>query len=231
MTDLFDELAREAADVSSAPTDDQMAKLREKCVELVDADAEVSRLESELESAKERRTALAHKELPDIFGELGVDQFGLPDAGEHGVDLSLSPYYKASIPADWPDDQKAAAFDHLETIGGGDLVRTEVKFTLGRGQVELARTIVAMLRTLGSAMQAEGVGDIPAPSISMGVPWSSLTSFVKERTIYESRDEFASALLEAAQAGESPPEPTMDLGVLNATVGQVVKIKPRKEKK
>lgn len=231
MTDLFDELAREAADVSLAPTDDQMSKLREKCVELVEADADVDRLERELESAKERRNALAHKELPDIFSDLGVDQFGLPDAGVCGVDLTLSPYYKASIPADWPDEQKAAAFDHLEKIGGGDLVRTEVKFTLGRGQIDLAKTIVAMVRTIGKAMELEGVGDIPAPSISMGVPWNSLTSFVKERTQYESSDQFVSALLEAAESGEPPPEPTMDIGVLNATVGQVVKIKPRKEKK
>lgn len=227
---IFDELAREAADVSSAPSDEQIAKLRVKALELVSAEEEVSRLERDLEAAKQRKNALAHKELPEIFNDLGVDNFGLADAGEFGVDLQLSPYYKASIQADWDEDKKERAFDHLEEIGGGDLVKTEVKFVLGRGQIELARTIVACIRTLAEAMEAEGCGDIPQASISKGVPWNSLTSFVKERTALEQTPDFLVLLEQAAEADEPPP-PTMNLEVLNATVGQVVKIKARKAKK
>lgn len=228
MTSVFDKYAAEAADLTAAPTDAQMAQVRQKCLELVAADQDVDRLEQELDAAKQKKNALQHKELPDLFGQLGIDKFGLPDAGEFGVDVELSPYYKASILAEWPDDQKDVAFNHLERIGGGDIIRTEVKFVLGRGAMDLARTLVAMIRLFGEKMQLEGVSDVPMPSISQGVPWNSLTSFVKERHAYESSDEFARLLQEAP---EDDPPPTMNLAVLNATVGSITKIKPRKEKK
>lgn len=227
---VFDKYAAAAADLTAAPTDDQIAKVREKCLELVEADQDVDRLEKELEVAKQKKNVLQHKELPDLFGQLGIDKFGLPDAGEFGVDVELSPYYKASILAEWPDDQKEIAFDHLEKIGGGDIIKTEVKFVLGRGALDLARTLVAMIKLFGERMQLEGVSDIPMPSISQGVPWNSLTSFVKERHAFESSDAFALELANADANGAEPP-PMMNLAVLNATVGSITKIKPRKEKK
>lgn len=227
---LFDELAEDAEkiELGAVPTDQQMTALRDKCRELVDADAAVRKLEADLEAAKKKHLALAHKELPELFGKFHIDNFGIPDAGEFGVDLKLTPYFKANILSEWPEDQKEAAFDHLEALGGGDIVKTEVKFTLGRGQTELARTIVAMIRTLGEAMEVEGVRDIPSPSVSMGVPWNSLTSFVKERHTYEGSDVFRSLVEQAEENGDEPPI-SMDLTILNATVGEVVKIKERKK--
>lgn len=221
---VFDDIASEAADLTSAPSDEAVARLREKCVELSVADRNVARLEKELEEAKEKKNVLAHKELPDLFNSMGVDTFGLPDAGEFGADLILSPYFKASIPADWPDDQKAGAFDHLEAIGGGDLIRTEVKFSLGRGESELARKISQIVAFFAEMVEV----DVPAASISQGVPWNSLTSFVKERHNYESGSAFAQILLDSAEA-EKPAPVQMNAVALNATIGQIVKIKERKK--
>lgn len=221
---IFDELAAEAADLSAAPTDEQMAKLREKCVEMSEADQEVARLERELEAAKEKKNSLAHKELPDLFTQMGIDRFGLPDVGEFGADVILSPYFKASIPADWPDDRKKVAFDHLEEIGGGDLIKVEVKFLLGRGESELARKIAD---TIAKWSEIKGY-DVPAPSIGQGVPWNSLTSFVKERHGYEKSESFGLAVIQCAEQGETPPV-QMNTEKLNATVGMVVKVKERKK--
>lgn len=223
MTDLFESLAQEAADLSSAPSDEQVARLRRKCEELVAQTQYVADLEKTLEEAKEKKNALAHKELPEIFDLLGVDQFGLPSAGEFGVDLTLSPYFKASIPADWEDEKKEAAFDHLEEIGGGDIIKTEVKFSLGRGETDKARAIAAFV-------EENFPDEAPTASITMGVPWNSLTSFVKERHNREGSPEFERSQQEKSVRGEKL-ETYMDLSVLNAVAGQVVKIKPRKEKK
>lgn len=223
MTDLFDSLAQEAADLSSAPSDEQVARLRRKCEELVAQTQYVADLEKTLEEAKEKKNALAHKELPEIFDLLGVDQFGLPSAGDFGVDLTLSPYFKASIPADWEDEKKEAAFDHLEEIGGGDIIKTEVKFSLGRGETDKARAIAAFV-------EENFPDEAPTASITMGVPWNSLTSFVKERYTREGSPEFERSQQEKSERGEQL-EKYMDLSVLNAVAGQVVKIKPRKEKK
>lgn len=221
---VFDELAAEAADLSAAPTDEQMAVLREKCVEMVEADKEVARLERELEEAKERKNYLAHKELPDIFGRMGLDKFGMPDVGDFGADVVLSPYFKASIPAEWPDDRKKEAFDHLEEIGGGDLVKVEVKFMLGKGETDLARRLdeAVALWAMWSKVS------VPQASISLGVPWNSLTSFVKERHLYEQSENFGLAVVRCAEQGEDPPA-QMDVTKLNATIGMVVKVKERKK--
>lgn len=219
---IFDDIASEAADLTSAPSDEAVAKLREKCVELSEVDRDVARLERELEKAKEKKNVLAHKELPDLFNSMGVDTFGLPQVGEFGADLTLSPYFKASIPADWPDEQKAGAFDHLEDIGGGDLIRTEVKFSLGRGESELARKIAQIVAFFAEMIEAA----VPAASISQGVPWNSLTSFVKERHNYESGPAFAQMLMDSAEA-DKPAPVQMNAAALNATIGQIVKIKER----
>lgn len=221
---IFDELAAEAADLTSAPTDEQMAKLRDKCVEMTEADAVVSRLEAELEAAKEKKNLLAHKELPDLFAQMGLDRFGLPDVGEFGADVILSPYYKASIPADWPENQKKVAFDHLEEIGGGDLIKVEVKFLLGKGESELARRIADLVESFA----AENEVSVPPAAISQGVPWNSLTSFVKERHGKEQGEEFLGRVLAAMEEGAEPPV-SMDKDKLNATIGQVVKVKERKK--
>ncbi len=221
---LFDELASEAADLSAAPTDEQMAILREKCVEMVEADKEVARLERELEEAKEKKNLLSHNELPDIFGRMGLDRFGMPDVGEFGADVVLSPYFKASIPAEWPDDQKKTAFDHLEEIGGGDLIKVEVKFLLGKGESELARRLDQAV----ALWAAENEESVPPASISQGVPWNSLTSFVKERYNYEQTEQFGRTVIACAENGDEPPA-QMDVTKLNATVGMVVKVKERKK--
>ena len=221
---VFDELAAEAADLSAAPTDEQMAVLREKCVEMVEADKEVARLERELEEAKEKKNYLAHKELPDIFGRMGLDRFGMPDVGEFGADIVMSPYFKASIPAEWPDDQKKIAFDHLEEIGGGDLIKVEVKFLLGKGESELARRLDQAV----ALWAAENEESVPPASISQGVPWNSLTSFVKERHNYEQTEQFGLAVVRCAESGDEPPA-QMDVTKLNATIGMVVKVKERKK--
>lgn len=204
MADLFKELASEAAvDVSSTPNDKATARLRNMAQAMVTQAATVAKLEEQLEAAKKKYNELAMEKMPSLMNELNVDKFGMP--GDPGVDLILSPYYHAVIQSDWPEEKREAAFRELERIGGADLIKNIVTFQFGRGDHNLVRAFLAAIGELDF-----GDGVLPDPTVEMTVPWNSLTAFVREQV----------------EAGNPPA-----LDKLGATVGTVVKIKPRKAKK
>lgn len=220
MSDLMAQLAAEAADVdmSSVPTEEGMASLRKMAMELVATDARVVQLERDLEAAKQRRLALAHREMPDLMARVGQDRIGLPDAGEHGVDIVSEFYAKASISAEWDPDRIQAGFDHLDELGAGDLIKNVVSLQFNRGDHEMVKAFLAALRTdefadlVRRSTNEDVAFELPDPDVKMSVPWNTLTSFVKEWQGREHDEE----------------DPVMDLEKLGATVGIIVKIKPRK---
>lgn len=223
MSDLMSQLEAEAADLSVIPSEEKSARLRELGMELVSVDLEIARMERDLQSKKERRLALMHREMPDVMMDMGQDVIGLPDAGENGVDLELRPYFKAGISAEWDEERRREGFDHLVELGGASLIRNTVTLAFDRGDHEKVEVVKAALRSdefleLLQTMAPQVVGrddltfEIPPPEVGMVVPWNTLTSFVRE--------------WHGASHDES--DPVMDLEKLGATVGHVVKIKPRK---
>ena len=219
MTDLMSQLAAEAADLSSIPSEDNSARLRKLGMELVQVDAEVTRLEAQLEEKKKRRLELQHKEMPDLMMELRQDRMGLPDAN---VDIELKPYFKASIPADWEAERREAGFQHLEELGAGSIIRNTLTLSFDKGdhaKVQVVQAALAsdefiqLLESMAPQITSEQLTfEMPPVEVGMTVPWNTLTSFVKE---WYSKPH-----------GED--EPTMDLDKLGATVGYIVRIKPRK---
>lgn len=200
---LAERLAADAATLPG-PSEDALEKLRKRAVELFDADRRVVAAEAELEAAKDERTRLAQRELPAIFDAAGVDRIGLP---EQGADMLVQPYYHASLSAERMEPAALeAAFDHLEALGGGDLIRTSVIVPFPREGIESARRLLVSLRAAH-----------PDVRLDRSVPWASLTAFIRE--IYEA---------DGASAGNRPP---VDLEALGATVARVCKIKLRKAKK
>jgi hypothetical protein len=99
-----------------------------------------------------------------------VDRIGLP---EEGVDVEMRMRYHASIKADWPEEQREAAFDQLETMGGGSLVRVVLEVQFDKGDLELAYAAAEHLRRWNE------FGNRPI-SLRKGVQWQTLTSFVRE---------------------------------------------------
>lgn len=192
---------------TDAPDENESLTLTELGRELYQADQAVDMLESLLEVAKERRKELTMRELPEYMDKISQDRVGLP---EHDVDLVMEPYYHANIQADWPEEQREKAFNYLETRGDGDLIKTKLEMYFGRSELWKVRWIVATLRLLAGQLRLAGqeTPDIPEPFISMAVPWNTLTAFVKEQV----------------KAGKP-----LELDTIGATVGRVVKIKPRKK--
>jgi hypothetical protein len=193
---------------TDAPTLTESEQLTKYGRDLFEADKKIKELEATLESTKAARLELASKTLPDFMLKIGQDKIGLAD---FDVDLVLEDYYHANIATDWEPERRNAAFQYLEENGNGDLVKTEFTILFPRQQLTAARWLQALIRTVQTALAATGqdAPEIPDPSIGLGVPWNTLTAFVKE------------------QLTNGNP---VDLEVLGATVGKIVKIKPRSSK-
>lgn len=200
MSDLFDELAAEASDAQTVPTEENTTRLRKMGTELVLVSQHIRELEQQLEQEKKRRTELATMKMPSLMSEIGVDRIGL---AEVGVDLVIEPYYHANISKDWDDDRREAAFKYLEDMDSGDLIKSVLIITAARGDWEAMRKVAEQIdRLLADA------GIETQPSLEKTVPWNTLTAFVKEQL----------------RQGTA-----LDLEMLGATVGSVVKIKKRKD--
>lgn len=181
--------------------------------------------ENTLRAIREAATAARDKvvekaELDERAKELGREileytQSTLPtmlkDAGLSGLELArssnlppfelrLKPYYHANIDVGWEPDRKDRAFEWLDREGHGDLVKTIITVELGRGTARIVRAVCAALKKLKVDY-----------TMNRGVPWNTLTALVKEIV-------------------EDKAQPMPPLDVLGATVGDVVTIKPKKEK-
>lgn len=201
---IFEEMADAEKDVSGVASDKELSGLREKAQELVEKEKAKKEAESTLKELNKEIYELQMTTLPSIMTELGMDRYGLAEAG---VDIILGDYAKANIAADWEDEKREEGFAHLEELGVADIIRTEVSFSFGRDQYAHAVTLVAMLNLMAERIEEFGGTEIPVPSIKKSVPWNTLTATVKE-------------LLKKGEV--------VNLEKLGATVGNIVKIKERK---
>jgi hypothetical protein len=135
MEDILSELADS---IESMPSDEEMARLRTLCVEMVEKQREADETEAKLKDLKREIYELQHKKIPEVSAEIGMDRVGLPDLN---VDVVVAPYYKANISSSWDEDRRQAAFDYLTEIEVGDIIRTEVSYSLGPESMELAEAI------------------------------------------------------------------------------------------
>lgn len=207
LEDLGDEAP---IDFTDAPKTDEIEELSKLGVKLVNLDAEIEYLNKKLEEVKKQRLQVAMIELPEFMTKVGQDKIGLAGVGERGVDLVLENYYHANIASDWEPERREAAFKWLEESGNGDLIKTVLSMAFPRREYDRARVTYDLLCGLINMLMDAGLmeGEPPEPKIEMTVPWNTLTAFVREQT----------------EKGEALP-----LETLGATVGRIVKIKPRKK--
>ena len=168
MNDLLEEFANAATSLASIP-DGKMQGMARLARELVDLDAEVSRLEELLKEKKTRRHVVQTKEMPDIMNEIGVDVTGVD-----GVRIELKQKCHASISSSWSDDKKHRAFDHLREIGGEDLIKQTLSVIAGRGSDELMVLLANRVRQMLAEMGIEA-----SVRLEPTVQWNTLTAFVR----------------------------------------------------
>jgi hypothetical protein len=182
---------------------DRLEQVRACLRVLRDKECEASDLTQRLRELGSQINEFKHKTLVDVFQEAGVDSLGLPAEGNlPAYDAKLGPYYKANIAAEWDEKRRQAGFQVLEDMGHGEVIRTVVTVSLGRGERERAKQLLDLL--------AENKFDC---DVGLGVPWNTLTALV--RSEHEARRPFSDEQLEK----------------IGAQVGLAVQLKQRKEEK
>lgn len=195
-------LAEAIAEAPPAAPADKVAALRAKCEELRDTEQTKSNLVERLKEVDTQLATLRHETLPDLMDEACTDKIGLPGAGNvKSYDALLEPYYRANIAAEWAQERRERAFGALIEEGAEDLVRHTFTIQFGRGEEEAAHSLAELLKSEGFQY-----------TVGLAVPWATLTAWVKERF----------------QGGAPLSASTLD--TIGATVGRIVKLKPRKEK-
>lgn len=178
---------------------DKLDKVRDKVREARDTLVTQAELAERGRQISEHLNNLYHKELPDLFVEAGIDSLGLEAEGNlPAYDTKLKPFYKASI----PKDKEAEAFKWLEKQGVGDMIKNMFSIQLGMGDNVKAKKLEEFLVKNKYDFERK-----------RGVPWNTLTAFVKE------------------QVEDRKVKPSdLPLDLLGAFVGSIVTIKPRKQK-
>lgn len=132
------------------------------CKQQLALEKRIADLEEELKDAKREHRKIAEDLLPAAMDEHGMSQLKMDD----GSEISVSPYYSASISKDRADE----AFQWLTEAGHGSLIKNHVTAAFGRGEDNLAKDLLAELEQRGMATQTK-----------TWVEPMTLKSFVKEQ--------------------------------------------------
>jgi len=179
---------------------DKLDKLRTAVRERRDLEIQIRDLEERLQKHKQARFKLEHETLPDMFMQARVTQVTVAKEGNlPPYKASLAPYYKAVIQAEWPIEKQQAAFDLLDKLRLGDLIKTVVEVAFARDDRKATKAFLAAIKKLVHADQVR---------TKQTVPWGTLTAAIKY--MYEH---------EGKQLGDE------ELNTLGATVGYAVTLK------
>lgn len=188
-------------DAQRPPSGDKLVRLQETVAQLRDLELQredINRRSAELGTKiHEIRT----KTLVDQFDEVGISRIGIPAAGNlPAYEIELIDHVKANL-GNLDDKEFSKAIAWLEKKDLGDMIKTSIAVDFGMGKTEETKRkkLVAFLEK----------NAIPFSS-SFGVPWNTLTAYVK------------------GQLREKKPVP---LKLLGATVERTAAlVKPKKTK-
>jgi hypothetical protein len=183
---------------ASPAAPDKLDAIRDVARQLRDKEKEILDLDERLKATKAEVLDLKHKKLVDLMQEAGVDKIGLPAEGNYP-----------------PSDAVLSPYYHAVIAANWEPERRQAAFNWleSEGHGDLVKTVVTVAfgrderqraREITQYLELMGVQH----SVQLDVPWNTLTAFVREQVEKYHR---------------VPP-----LETIGATVGQVVKLKPRK---
>ena len=190
-----------ASDDSQQAPADKLEEVKNLVRELRKEEIDLKDLEERVSLSKERINQLKHKTIVDKMDEIGINKIGIDAEGNlPRYDIETGPYYHANIAEGWEEERKAAAYTWLEKNKHGDLIKATYSIQFGRGEAKLRKAFESLLKKSKTEY-----------AVKLGVPWNTLTSFVKEQ-------------IEVKKV--TPP-----LEVLGATVGRVAKVVNQKKER
>jgi hypothetical protein len=131
---MFEEDSMRTPDLSGL---DRLGQLVNKQLQL---EADVMELETYLSEKNIQLKKVAEDEIPNLFQELGIQEFKLQD----GSKVTVKPYYAASISAEKQD----AAFTWLRENGLDDVIKHNITVAYGRGEDKECDKLKATLAEL-----------------------------------------------------------------------------------
>lgn len=126
-----------AAFVDKPESSGDLSQLHELAEQQAQAEAEVARIEAELNGAKERLKQIAEVALPAAMDELGLTEFKTTS----GLIIVIAETIRASI----PKARQAEAFDWLRARGHANLIKRQLSISFGKGEDELADKALDLL--------------------------------------------------------------------------------------
>lgn len=188
-------LMREDATKPVPASQDRLDKVRAKIIELRALEVHNAGLSEQQKENALKIRAIKEKELVDLFDMAKIHILGVEAEGNlPKYEIEVKPYYHANI----PEENEKQAFEWLNKNKHGDMIKSTYTVTFGMGQEKRRKEFEALLK--------KGKYEY---SYKFGVPWNTLTAFVKEQI---------------EKYGKEPP-----LKMLGATVGRVASLV--KEKK
>ena len=110
--------------------------VRAKADELLAAEAEVARLEADLDNAKKRADSIA-REMPEIMEENEVAELTLTDGTKFVV--------KSSTFVNLTKDNRSAFYQWCEEHGLAGVIKTTISVPVGKGEIDKADQLIALL--------------------------------------------------------------------------------------
>lgn len=154
-----------------AASADQLEEIRNHARRARDIELELESLEERRKALSSELNALYSKTLVDALDNAGLDTIGVVAEGNlPPYDFELKPFYSAGIAAGWEPERRKDAFDYLESLGEGDLIKTELSLPFPR---EARAEAVALLQEL----EARGLRPIAKEAVHGG----TLTAWLKNQ--------------------------------------------------
>lgn len=192
-------LARKIKTDKPVVPEDKLEAVRDQLRKSRDAELEIAGLEERLEVLGKEQNNRIHEELPALFQGIGIDRLGI------GAEGNLPAYDAVLSP--YYKANISADWPKERQDAGFDWLEKEGFGDLVKNTfvVQLGRGDEKKAKKLRELLQKAGFEF----ENKRAVPWNTLTSFVKEQVEVKQK--------------------TPNLEVIGATVGKIVKLKPRKE--
>ena len=133
----------EIEDAAESLSEDKLGLVARLARKQLDLEAYVEQLELQLKAAKENLRKVQEQDLPQAMAEIGLSEFKLSD----GSKVTIKPFYSASL----VEENRAKAYEWLESHGFSSLMKTEVSVDFGRGEDKLADRASKLLQEHGFA--------------------------------------------------------------------------------
>jgi len=149
---------------------DKLDLLRKGVAELRDLELDNANKQEKITENNKRIWKMKTDELVALFDQAKVGGIRLEAEGNlPAYEVNVRPYYKANI-GELDEEGQAKAFEWLIKNKHGDMIKSSYTVTFGMGEDKKRKKFEALLKKEKHQF-----------SYSYGVPWNTLTAFVREQ--------------------------------------------------